>query len=154
MSETTTEESLAAAAGAPGGADTPPEPPRGGPSRPVLLAIWAGVVLVLAAIGAVGVLLFLPARNDASKTVYADKPPPKTAPHVDGLVIKATPQKFELMTRRNERRVMAIRPADRPYLDVQHAQSHAALGQPVRVFYRKVDGKTVAVFLEDSPLIF
>jgi hypothetical protein len=80
--------------------------------------------------------------------------PPKGAPYVDGLVISAKVGSFLLQTQQGQRMQLPIRVPDRPYLDVQHAKSHAALGQPVRITTKRVHGKNYAVCLEDSPLIF
>jgi hypothetical protein len=80
--------------------------------------------------------------------------PPKGAPHVVGLVQDTTATGFEIVTIDGERRSFKVRPADRPYIDIQHAQSHASLGQPIRVYTKRVDGDTVIIYLDDPPLTF
>lgn len=142
----------------------------------------AAVVAVVAAVGAMGSLgwLLLRAGDDApSSEVRACIPnrdftksapkdgasgvaggahptdgecPPKGARHVDGLVQDATATGFDLITMDGEKESFAVRPADRPYIDVQHAQSHASLGQPIRVYLEKIDGEEVIVYLADPPL--
>lgn len=118
---------------------------------------WKIAIFALLAFAGGGLLaglgvLFLSGDENA---VYAtqNRPGGKT-PHVDALVTKATGSKFELRTRGGKRVTMYIRKPDRPYLDVLHAQSHAALGQPVRVYYRTEDGKKYAIYLEDSAVLF
>ncbi len=46
-----------------------------------------------------------------------------------------------------------VRPPDRPYIDIAHAQTHAALGQPIRVYTLQVDGRESVVYMEDAPLL-
>lgn len=142
----------------------------------------AAVVAVVAALGAMGTLgwLLLRAGDDApSSQVRACVPnrdfttsapkagasgtaggahptdgtcPPKGARYVDGLVQDATATGFDLITLDGEKESFAVRPADRPYIDVQHAQSHASLGQPIRVWLERIDGEDVIVYLADPPL--
>ena len=83
-----------------------------------------------------------------------EKCPPKGAPHIDGLVQEATDTGFDLITVDRERKSFVVREADRPYIDIQHAQTHAASGQPVRIFTKEVDGEDVIVYMVDSPLRF
>ncbi|MCW2956660.1 MAG: hypothetical protein JWO69_1529 [Thermoleophilia bacterium] len=80
--------------------------------------------------------------------------PPKDAPSVDGLVQEATETGFDLVTIDGDRRTYPVRPADRPYIDIQHAQSHASLGQPVTIYTKEVDGEEVIIYMADSTLDF
>ena len=44
-----------------------------------------------------------------------------------------------------------MRTPDKPYIDIAHAQTHASLGQPIRVFTREVDGEDSVVYMDDPP---
>lgn len=95
---------------------------------------------------------FLPTPAEKAKQVTC---PPKGARHVDGLVLRADDDGFELLTLpKRTKTFVAIRPADRPYIDVQHAQTHASLGQPVRVYLLPFDGRDVLVYMEDAPVAY
>lgn len=80
------------------------------------------------------------------------KCPPKNTSFVDGLVKDATDTGFDLVTSSGEKKSYKVRPADRPYIDIQHAQTHASLGQPVRIYIKKIDGEKVIVYMTDPPL--
>jgi len=138
--------------------------------------VWTivAIVMVLAAAGSVGVLVSLllgagssgpgkdvmacvltnTDRDFTNKHPKNAKCPPKGAPHVDGLVQEATDTGFNLITVDGTRKSYKVRAPDRPYIDVQHAQSHASLGQPVRIYTKDVDGSDVIIYMVDSPLSF
>lgn len=81
--------------------------------------------------------------------------PPKGARYLDGLVVKATDDGFDLLTLPDRRQVfIPIRKPDRPFIDVQHAQTHASLGQPVRVFLLPYKEEDVLVYMEDSAVAY
>ena len=46
-----------------------------------------------------------------------------------------------------------VREPDRPYIDIAHAQTHAALGQPIRVYTQEIEGRRSVVYMEDAPLL-
>lgn len=140
---------------------TPPEPDRPATStgRGLRLALGAAGLLVALALIGVGAFLVTSSpskRKDTSGKVlaYRNERPPKSVKFVDGLVIETTPTNFLLLTKKRARVTLDIRTPDRPYIDIQHAQTHAALGQPVRVYHRPYRGDEVVVYMEDSPLIF
>lgn len=114
------------------------------------------VVLVLIGVGAFMVTSIQSAKEARRQQVmaYRNERPPASVKHVDGLVILARPGQMQLMLRNRSERSLHIRRPDQPYIDIQHAQSHAALGQPVRVYYKLIDGKQSVVFMEDSPVAF
>jgi hypothetical protein len=82
------------------------------------------------------------------------KCPPKGAPHVDGLIQDVTDNGFDLITIDGDRRSYKVRSADRPYIDIQHAQTHANIGQPVRIYTKDVEGEEVIIYMIDSKLQF
>jgi hypothetical protein len=110
-----------------------------------VLAVAGGLL-----VGGTVALLLAPGKSDPKVPVFADAPAPRSWPHVNGLVVSATGTKFVLREPGGTVRKLAVRTADRPWLDVQHAQSHAAVGQPVNVYYCRYDGKVVAIYLEDA----
>lgn len=130
------------------------------------------VVLVLAAAGGMGVLasLLLGAGGGGASKAAGDvracipdrdftkqaKPrcPPAGAKHYDGLVQDVTDDGFSLTTVDGEDLSFTVRAPDRPYIDVQHAATHASLGQPVRVYIERIGGEDVIVYMEDSALRF
>lgn len=153
--------------------DTPPPASRGWKI--------AAVVAVVAAVTSLGVLSALlfgggsgsepgadvraciidPASRDFTKD-GADsghaKPkdcPPEGASQMDGLVQKTSAGGFTIREIKDGQLAgelqLNVRKPDRPYIDIAHAQTHAALGQPVRVYTLKVDGRTSVVYMEDSP---
>lgn len=78
--------------------------------------------------------------------------PPEAAYHIDGLVQEATETGFNLVTLDGKREEFAVRPADRPYIDIQHARTHASLGQPIRIWIEKINDEETIVYMEDPPL--
>ena len=151
------------------GDDAPPtaEEERAARTRKrwTIIAVVA-VVIALAALGVLGALLLGAGNSSPAKDVMACIPsrdftkgkghtcPPKGAPHVTGLVQDTTKTGFDIVTLDGKHLSFKVRPADRPYIDVQHAQSHASLGQPIRVYTKVVDGDTVIIYLDDPPLTF
>ena len=138
----------------------------------------AAVVAVLAAmmaLGALGSLLFagpgggsdepaadvracIPARDfRKGSTDTGDECPPKGATRLDGMVTKTDEGGFTIQViedgQLGDQRQLHVREADRPYIDIAHAQTHAALGQPIRVYLEEVDGRESVVYMEDAPLI-
>ena len=121
-------------------------------------AIGASVLAVIAVLALAAVLVFAGA-NSLDKDVMACVPgktqggcPPKGASYVEGLVLKAENGSFSILVNGSNKQLLTVRKADRPYIDVQHAKTHAALGQPVRVYTKDVDGTPVVIFMEDAPL--
>jgi hypothetical protein len=135
----------------------------------------AAVVAVLAAALSVGVLasLLFAGGSGAGGDVLACVPsrdytknsdpnagdtcPPKGAKYTDGLVEKAEGGDFTIRSieggRLGKTLKLFVREPDRAYIDVQHAQTHAALGQPVRVFTKPYEGREIVIYMEDSPLL-
>jgi hypothetical protein len=140
------------------GEDAPAE--AAGPARPgrrgrVLMIV--GIVLVGLLLGGVGTLLAVGGfggGGDEDVRAYQQRPPEGKFETVDALVISAKASSMVLQPRTGKRQTLGIREPDRPLIDVQHAQSHAALGQPVRVYWDTIDGERVIIYLEDSPEIF
>ncbi|MCW2973103.1 MAG: hypothetical protein JWN72_1376 [Thermoleophilia bacterium] len=133
------------------------------------LWIGAAAAAVLAAALAVGVLvslLFGPGTTKVAKDVLAcvsnrdftkgakHTCPPKGATRVDGLIETATKSQIDVVTTDGRRFSYVVRPADAPYLDIPHAQQHAALGQPTTIYTRDYKGATVVVYMKDSDLNF
>jgi hypothetical protein len=135
----------------------------------------AAIVAVIAAavsLGALGSLLLgggtqvagdvlacQPSRDftEGADPKAGDTCPPKDAKYTDGLVEKAKGGEFNIRTieggRLGEQLKLFVREPDRAYIDVQHAQTHAALGQPVRVYTKKHEGREIVIYMEDSPLL-
>lgn len=137
----------------------------------------AAVVAVLAAaisVGVLGSLLFgggggsdepdadvracVPSRDFTKESDGSgDECPPEDAEKMDGLVQKTNEGGFTI--RRIEGGALGeevelhVREADRPYIDIAHAQTHAALGQPIRVYLEEIDGEDAVVYMEDAPLV-
>jgi hypothetical protein len=140
------------------------------------IAIAAGVFLALG-LGALGALLFAggegsgpdsdvraciidPASRDFTKGSKRNKAgdcPPPGAQATDGLLEKETDDGFTLRVidhgHLGRTKHFTVRTPDRPYIDIAHAKQHAALGQPVRVYTKRVDGQTIVVYMEDAPLL-
>lgn len=143
----------------------------------------AAVVAVLAALGSLGVLGYLlfaggssepkadvracildPASRDFTKQGEQEghaKPancPPKGATSTDGLVEKTSKGGFTMReivdgAKLGDTVELHVREPDRPYIDIAHAQTHAALGQPIRVYTLEIDGRESVVYMEDAPLL-
>lgn len=84
--------------------------------------------------------------------------PPEGARQIDGLVEETDVGGFTLREIIDGQRLgdvveLHVREPDRPYIDVAHAQTHAALGQPIRVYVLEVDGRESVVYMEDAPLL-
>jgi hypothetical protein len=140
-------------------------------SRAWTIAAAVLVTLAVASLGTLGYLLFRPAsvpsdavlacvpgvtaksdsKSSDSHPTTADCPPPD-ASSVVGLVDRATDTGFVIKLTDGGTKTIAVRPADRPYVDVQHARSHASLGLPVRVYTKQVDDEDVIIYLVDAPL--
>jgi hypothetical protein len=159
-------------------ADASSDPASSGSSRFWKIAAVVAVAAAALAMGSLGYLLFaaddsnvgsdvracIPNRDftasapkGGSSGIAGDTAKTETCPrkgdkYVEGLVQEATATGFDLVTMDGDKRSYKVRPADRPYIDVQHAQSHATLGQPVRVYLEKIDGEWCIVYLTDPPL--
>lgn len=129
--------------------------PRGRGRR---IAITVAIVLAGLALGAIGTLLafggFGVVVGGDDVRALQQRPAKGEYEYFDALVIEANDDSMVLQERTGRRQTIVIREADRPLIDVQHAQSHAALGQPVRVYWDEIDGERSIVYLEDSPEIF
>ncbi len=142
----------------------------------------AAVVAVLAAVGALGTLgwlLFAGGSTDPAADVRAciidpssrdftesgkdeghatpANCPPEGSTKTDGLVQKTNAGGFTMREIRDGRLAdtvtLHVREPDRPYIDIAHAQTHAALGQPIRVWTQEIDGQESVVYMEDAPLL-
>ena len=160
------------AAGSVDGADVEPKTAQG--SRGWRIAAAVAVLAATLTVGALGSLLLggssgdgpegdvlacVPSRDfteDADKST-GDSCPPKDAKFTDGLVEKAKDGEFTLRVIEGGQIGTSIklfvREPDRAYLDVQHAQTHAALGQPVRVYTKRHEGREIVIYMVDSPLL-
>jgi len=133
--------------------------------------LWIGAasVAVLAALLAVGVLasiLLGAGDTKVASDVMAcistrdftdgakNNCPPKGAKRVDGLIESATNSRIDVVTIDNQRLTYVVRPPDVPYLDIPHAQQHAALGQPTTIYSKRLNGDAVIVYMKDSTLNF
>lgn len=133
--------------------------------------LWIGVaaVAVLAAALAVGVLvslLFGSGTTKVANDVLAcvsnrdftatakHNCPPKGATRVDGLIEHANTTEIDVVTIDGKRFTYVVRPPDVPYLDIPHAQQHAALGQPTTIYTKRYHGDTVVIYMKDSDLNF
>lgn len=155
------------------------QPSADGSGRGWKIAAAAAITAAVVAMGVLGWLLFFgngsgvagdvracvidPASRDftkeAKKSGHA-KPancPPKGAKRIDGLVQKTTDGGFTMRAIRKGRLSdtvkLHVREPDRPYIDIAHAQTHAALGQPIRVYTLSIDGRDSVVYMEDAPLL-
>lgn len=83
--------------------------------------------------------------------------PPKGSKQTDGLVEKTSEGGFTMREisdgRLGDTITLFVRAPDRPYIDIAHAQTHAALGQPIRVYTKQIDGRRSVVYMEDAPLL-
>lgn len=83
--------------------------------------------------------------------------PPAGATITIGLVEKSTDGGFTIRMiergRLTDSVELFVRAADRQYIDVAHAQTHASLGQPVRVYTREIEGRESVVYMDDPPLV-
>ena len=145
-------------------------------STPTMGRAWkaAAGIAVVCALAAAGVLAWLlfagsdgpaddvracvkTAHDFAKTTTAAETCPPAGAKQMDGLVEKTTSGGFSIRLIEGGRMTRSIklhvREPDRAYIDVAHAQTHAALGQPVRVYTEKIDGVESVVYMEDAPLL-
>lgn len=150
-----------------------------GSGRGWKIAAIAAVVAALASIGVLGALLFTGGSSKVGDDVRAciidpasrdftakgkesghAKPancPPKGSIKTDGLVDKTSKGGFSLRRieagKLGEKVTLHVREPDRPYIDIAHAQTHAALGQPIRVYTLEIDGRQSVVYMEDAPLL-
>lgn len=132
-----------------------------------MLAIALGVFVLGVGSAVVG-YLFVSTGSSAKGKVMACVPdranmdrnpcPPKKAPYIDGLVQRTSSSTMTIQPMRGPRAgatvKLYVRKPDRPWIDIQHAQSHAALGQPIRVYTRRVGKQDVVIYLVDSPVLF
>lgn len=154
-----------------------PTPTPAGSDRGWRIAAGIGALAAVAALGVLGYLLFAGGSTDADADVRAciidpssrdftkdaDKHaapkncPPKGSKQVDGLVEKTSEGGFtmrEIVDGRVEDTItLYVREPDRPYIDIAHAQTHAALGQPIRVYTLDIEGRESVVYMEDAPLL-
>ena len=117
------------------------------------LAEWLSVALLGISLGAIGAVLATSTAPSTGGNVMAVQERPTGTHYIDGLVLRASSGKLTLRKRDGTSADLAVRKPDRPLIDVQHAKSHAALGQPVRLWWKQVNGTRVVIFLEDSPLL-
>jgi len=79
--------------------------------------------------------------------------PPKGTTANTGLVQKTTDGGFTMRevdgATLGEEVTLTVREPDRPYIEIAHAQTHASLGQPIRVYTDEVDGEEVVVYMDD-----
>lgn len=131
-----------------------PQPQRS-PMLKLLQIVGLGAIVAFIGVGAFLLTSPQPAkRNGAKVMAYRNERPPASVKYVDGLVVTSLSREIRLMMKDRHERVIHVRAPDKPYIDIQHAQTHAALGQPVRLYYKRVGGKDCAVFMEDSPVAF
>lgn len=76
----------------------------------------------------------------------------KDLPYVDGIIMAATDTSLKLQGNDGTSRTFLVRKKDLAALNIQHMQSHAAIGLPTRVLYDKHGKKLFAVAAEDAPL--
>ncbi len=148
-----------------------------GSSRGWRIAAGIAVAAALVALGVLGYLLFAGGSTDPKDDVRAciidpgsrdftkdakdhAKPancPPKGSKQADGLVEKTSKGGFTMREIRDGRLedtiTLYVREPDRPYIDIAHAQTHAALGQPIRVYTKEIEGRQSVVYMEDAPLL-
>jgi hypothetical protein len=82
--------------------------------------------------------------------------PPENAKETDGLLVDVDGSRLTLKplgATEGETVDLYVRRPDQPYIDLQHAQTHAALGQPVRVYTLRVEGRDSVVYMADAPLV-
>ncbi len=164
----------------PGAAVPDPEgDPDGGSGRGWKIAAGIAVVAAFVSIGVLGALLFGGSSQDVADDVRAcivdassrdftkdaeksdharpDDCPPEGATMTDGLVKKTSDGGFTMQEivdgRLGDEVTLNVREPDRPYIDIAHAQTHAALGQPIRVYTLEIDGERSVVYMEDAPLL-
>ncbi|MCW2928096.1 MAG: hypothetical protein JWM86_2064 [Thermoleophilia bacterium] len=149
---------------------------NGGSSRAWKAAAIVAVIAAAVALGVLGSLLFFdggaseqgddvracqPVRDftkdGADDRATGEKCPPAGATMTDGLVQKTTDGGFTMRTiesgRLSDTIELHVRKPDRAYIDIAHAQTHAALGQPIRVYTERIDGRESVVYMEDAPLL-
>jgi len=86
------------------------------------------------------------------------RPPPDLAslPHVDGTLAVAEPDRLVLRPLRpgpgRGEITFAVRSRERGSFDLQHLRSHAALGVPTRIYYRRDGTRLLALFKDDAPV--
>jgi hypothetical protein len=122
-----------------------------------LVLIIVGVVLM----ATVGGFLLLAPGDEFGKSkverveVWALTRPPaeKDAPYYQGYVARdADSESMPILLDNGKRVELSIREEDRAYIDWQHAQSHADLGQPIRAYWRKDGDRKAVIFIMDAPL--
>lgn len=116
--------------------------------------VWWNEPVGTASKAAGKVLACVPDRAHMSES----KCPPAGTPYIEGLVGKSQDGVFTMRVLSSggtygKSKTLYVRKPDRQYIDVAHAQTHAALGQPVRVYFKKVDGKDAVIYMEDAPLL-
>jgi hypothetical protein len=157
--------------------ETTPAKAEPGSGRSWRIAAAVAVVAALSALGVLGYLLFAGGSTDPDDDVRAciidpasrdftkegeqhaapKNCPPKGSKKSDGLVEKTSEGGFtmrEIVDGRLEDTItLYVREPDRPYIDIAHAQTHAALGQPIRVYTLEIEGRESVVYMEDAPLL-
>lgn len=159
----------------PGTPDTP-TPTEDGGGKGWKIAAGLAVLAAMVALGALGSLLFaggdggsdepagdvracIPSTDfrEQAKDDSGDECPPKGAKRLDGMVKKTTDGGFSIQVveggELGEEVQLHVRKPDRAYIDIAHAQTHAALGQPIRVYIEEIDGKDSVIYMEDAPLL-
>ncbi len=132
-----------------------PSPQQRSSIAKALQLIVLGAIVAFVGIGAFLLTSAPPTKKHGPKVMaYRNERPPASVKYVDGLVINSLSREIRLMLKDRSERVIHVRAPDKPYIDIQHAQTHAALGQPVRLYYKRVGGTDCAVFMEDSPVAF
>lgn len=153
--------------------DAQPEP-EPGEGRGWKIAAIVAVLAAAASVGVLGSLLLagggdsegpgedvmacVPSRDFTDESEDAgDECPPEGAERIDGLVQKTSEGGFTIRRLEGgnvgETVELHVREPDRPYINIAHAQTHAALGQPIRVYLEDVDGRKAVVYMEDAPLL-
>ncbi len=156
-----------------------PDEPQPGSGRGWRIAAGIAVLAAVAALGTLGWLLFAGGTSEPDGDVRAcildpssrdfteqgkkeghAKPancPPKGSKQSDGLVEKTNSGGFTMREivdgRLGNSVTLHVREPDRPYIDIAHAQTHAALGQPIRVYTLEIEGRESVVYMEDAPLL-
>lgn len=97
-------------------------------------------------------------RDEREEHARPDDCPPEGARQIDGLVQETDSGGFTIREILDGQRLgdvveLHVREPDRPYIDIAHAQTHAALGQPIRVYVQEIDGRESVVYMEDAPLL-
>jgi hypothetical protein len=131
------------AAGMTPGQGLPPESPEPELSSKVIGLVVGAVVLAAVIVGVVAYLIFAGGGSDSSPSLA-------NAKYKDGQLMTVTNKKLVLFTGAKQMD-FKIRPDDARNINIAHAQSHANIGTPTRVYYEKKSGTLYAIGLEDAP---